>query len=67
MTEENEVKTFDVFCSRCNLQTTARVVATHVKTTTVNPREALTDPVDTSYYVTEYAIALCSKCDTVFL
>jgi len=67
MTEENEIKTFDVFCNRCNLQTTARVVAAHVKTTPVNPHEALTDPVDTPYYVTVYAIALCSKCDTVFL
>lgn len=67
MTEENQVKTFDVFCNRCNLLTTARVAAKHVETTPVNPQEALTDPVDTPYYVTEYAIALCVRCATVFL
>lgn len=67
MTEETERKTFDVFCDQCNLQTTARVVATHVETKPVNAHQALTDPVDTPYYVTEYAIALCSKCDRVFL
>ena len=65
--ETNETKTFDVFCNQCNLQTTARVVAAHIKTTPINPHKALTDPVDTPYYVTEYAIALCSKCETVFL
>jgi Domain of unknown function (DUF4145) len=67
MTEETERKTFDVFCDQCNLQTTARVVATHVETKPVNAHQALTDPVDTPYFVTEYAIALCSKCDRVFL
>jgi hypothetical protein len=67
MTEENAKKTFDVFCNRCNLQTTARVVAAHNRRTPVNPYEAFTDPVDTPYYVTEHAIALCSKCDTIFL
>ena len=67
MTEEIKTKTLDVFCNQCNLQTTAYVVATHIKTTLVNPHEALTDPTDTPYYVTEYAIALCSRCGTVFL
>jgi hypothetical protein len=67
MTEENATKTFSVFCNQCNLQTSDRVVATYIKTTPVNPHEALSDPVDTPYYVTEYAIALCSKCETVFL
>ena len=67
MAEENEMKTFDVFCNRCNLQTTARVVATHVKTSPINEQVALTDPLDTPYYTTEYAIALCCKCEMVFL
>jgi hypothetical protein len=67
MTEDAEKKSFDVFCNRCNLQTTARVVTAHVETKPANPHEALTDPTDTPYYVTEYAIALCSKCDGVFL
>jgi hypothetical protein len=67
MTEETETKTFDVFCNRCNLQTTARVVAAHVETKPVNPHQALADPVDTPYYITEYAIALCSKCNGIFL
>jgi hypothetical protein len=67
MPDENEIKTFEIFCYRCNLQTTARAVATHVKTNPVNPLEAQTDPADTPYYITEYAIALCNKCDMVFL
>ena len=67
MTEEIETNTLDIFCNQCNLQTIARVVATHIKTTPVNPNEAFTDPADTPYYVSEYAIALCSKCETVFL
>lgn len=67
MTQKGEKRTLEVFCDQCNLQTTARVVATHVETDPVNKIQALTDPVDTPYYVTEYAIALCSKCDRVFL
>lgn len=67
MTEENKTETLVVFCNQCNLQTIAHVVATHIKTTPVNPHEALTDPADTPYYVTEYAIALCSMCGAVFL
>lgn len=67
MSQENEIKTFEVFCNRCNLQTTARVVATHVKTEPLDPIKAATDPVDTPYSVTEYAIALCCKCEMVFL
>jgi len=65
--EENQPKTFELFCNRCNLMTIAHVVATYIKTMPVNPQELLIDPVDTPYYITEYAIALCRKCDTVFL
>lgn len=67
MSKEDEIKTFEVFCNQCNLLTTARVVATHVKTEPTNPHKAAIDPVDAAYYVTEYAIALCGKCDAVFL
>ena len=67
MSQENEAKTFEVFCDRCNLQTTASVVASHVTTQPVSPAEAAADPVDAAYYVTEYAIALCCKCSRVFL
>jgi hypothetical protein len=42
-------------------------VAKYIKTTPVNEYEALNDPCDTPYNVTEYAIALCCKCNTVFL
>ena len=66
MTEENKIKTLDVFCNQCNLQTTARVVATHIKTTSVTTYKVLTDPLNTPCYVTEYAIALCCRCETVF-
>jgi len=67
MTDQKEFKTFNVFCRQCNLQSEARVVATYTKTTPANPGEAAVDPVDTPYYVTEYALALCGKCEAVFL
>jgi len=67
MNEENEIKAFVVFCAKCNVQTAARVVATYVKTTPANPIQAATDPVDTPYYVAEYALALCGRCEAVFL
>jgi len=66
MSEQSELKTFDVFCNRCNLQTRASVAATHVKTTPVNAHQAITDPCDTPYYISEYAIAFCAKCNAVF-
>jgi hypothetical protein len=67
MNEKNEIKTIDVFCSQCNMLTAARVVATHIKTTPANPIEAAIDPVDTPYYIVNYALALCSRCEAVFL
>ena len=67
MSEPNEKETFDVFCSQCNVQTAAHVVASHVKMTPVDPVQASVDPCDSPYYVTKYALALCGRCNEVFL
>jgi hypothetical protein len=42
-------------------------MATYVKTTPYDPIAASTDPADAAYDVVEYAIAICSRCESVFL
>jgi uncharacterized protein DUF4145 len=65
MSREDEARTIDLFCESCNVQTAARVVATHVKSTIRD--SALGDPADAHYDVVEYAIAVCGRCESVFL
>lgn len=67
MNEENEIRSFDTFCANCNVQTDARIVATHTQITPTDPTKAETDPVDATYYVSQYELAVCSRCDSVFL
>ena len=67
MSEKEETRTVDVFCSSCNLQIAAPITATYVQTTPYDPIAASTDPVDAAYHVVEYAIAVCGRCDSVFL
>ena len=67
MSDENKIRTFDVFCAQCNVQTAARVVAEYTKTTPANSDQAAIDPVDTPYYVAVYELALCGRCEAVFL
>lgn len=67
MNEKNKERKINTYCERCNLQTAAIIVASHVKTSPLSLREAAINPVDTPYYVVEYSIALCSKCERVFL
>lgn len=67
MNAENEEKTFEVFCTHCNLLTTAREVASYLNTTPENPLQATIDPSNTAYSTKLYSIALCGKCESVFL
>ena len=67
MSEVDEIRTIDVFCENCNVRVAARIVATHVKSTPHDVGTSFTDPADAHYDVFEYAIAVCGRCESVFL
>jgi hypothetical protein len=67
MSGTDEARTIDVFCEHCNVQVAARVVATHVKSTPQDMSAFLAEPTDAPYNVFEYAIAVCGRCESVFL
>jgi hypothetical protein len=58
--------TIDVFCDNCNVQVATHVAATHVKSTP-RPGYQFEEPADAHYDVVEYAIAVCGRCESVFL
>jgi len=56
---------FDVFCSECNIQVEARVIATvghGFKSQAMNPE----DQVDAPFTQNIFSIAVCPKCDAPF-
>ena len=69
MSDTSESRTIDAFCTDCNVQVAARVVATHGKSTPQSGFEMITtdDPTSVPYDVVEYAIAVCGRCELVFL
>src|SRR5262245_28292034 len=67
MSGTDEARTIDVFCEHCNVQVAACVVATHVKSTPQDMSAFLAEPTDAPYNVFEYAIAVCGRCESVFL
>ena len=67
MSGTDEARTIDVSCEHRNVQIAARVAATYVKSTPQDLRASLADPTDTPYNVFEYAIAVCGRCESVFL
>ena len=64
----DEQKTFDVFCTNCNVQTAARVVAEHSRST-LSPFLNVDDVewTNTEYNIYVYNIAACGRCESVFL
>jgi hypothetical protein len=55
------------FCSKCNVQSILKSVASHTITTPENPLQAQEDPTGTPYYISVYELGVCERCDTVFL
>ena len=64
----DEQKTFDVFCTNCNVQTAACVVAEHSRST-LSPFLNVDDVewTNTEYSIYVYNIAACGRCESVFL
>ena len=69
MSDTSESRTIDVFCTDCNVQVAACVVATHGKCTPQSGFEmiAIDDLASAPYDVVECAIAVCGRCESVFL
>ena len=61
----DEQKTVDVFCANCNVQTAARVVAEHSRSTL--PPFLDVEWTNTEYDIYVYNIAACGRCESVFL
>jgi len=64
--DEGEKETVDIYCSTCNVQVEARVVAKHVQATPIEPPIS-GDLVDTPHDVTVFSLAECRRCKEVFL
>ena len=64
MSEADAHRTIDVVCQSCNIQVSATVVATHEKSIRTYRNS---DPEDDFYDVTEYALVVCGRCESVSL
>ncbi|MDZ4133336.1 MAG: DUF4145 domain-containing protein [Dethiobacteria bacterium] len=53
-----------VYCTSCNVRTEAKVLYTHTKQVVA---DRATDPIDCTYYISEYKFAACIHCDSPFL
>jgi hypothetical protein len=66
MSEEHETETLDLFCPRCNILIAARIITeTHGPV----PHEIVhaLDPSDSLYAGALYQLAICGRCNGVFL
>ena len=55
-------ETINLFCSFCNVQVEAQVLARHA-VAKLAPRESPIDPVDSLHHVSEYTFAACNRCE----